>query len=77
VGIANLIYVLTPEAVIVGGGVCESCEFFLPAARAEIEQRVVGYSRLDVQLLRAELGNRAGMVGAGKLAWESTIANRV
>jgi glucokinase len=70
IGIANLIYVLTPEAVIVGGGVCESCEFFFPSAWAEIERRVVGYSRLDVKLLRAELGNRAGMAGAAKLAWD-------
>lgn len=69
IGIASLIYVLTPEAVIIGGGVCQSYEFFFPAAWAEIERRVVGYSRLDVRLLRAELGNQAGMVGAAKLAW--------
>ena len=69
IGIASLIYVLTPEAVIIGGGVCQSYEFFFPAAWAEIERRVVGYSRLNVRLLRAELGNQAGMVGAAKLAW--------
>jgi len=69
IGITSLIYVLTPEAVIIGGGVCQSYEFFFPAAWAEIERRVVGYSRLDVKLLRAELGNQAGMVGAAKLAW--------
>jgi glucokinase len=70
VGIANLIYVLTPEVVIIGGGVCESYEFFFPAAWAEVERRVVGYARLDVKLVRAELGNGAGMVGAAKLAWD-------
>ncbi|MBW4516678.1 MAG: ROK family protein [Timaviella obliquedivisa GSE-PSE-MK23-08B] len=69
-GIASLIYVLTPEAVIIGGGVCQSYEFFFPAAWLEIERRVVAYSRLDVKLLRAELGNQAGMVGAAKLAWD-------
>lgn len=69
IGIASLIYVLTPEAVIIGGGVCQSYEFFFPAAWAEIERRVVEYSRLNVRLLRAKLGNQAGMVGAAKLAW--------
>ena len=69
IGIASLIYVLTPDVVIIGGGVCHSCEFFFPAAWAEIERRVVKYSRLDVKLLRAELGSQAGMVGAAKLAW--------
>jgi glucokinase len=69
IGIASLVYVLTPEAVIIGGGVCRSYEFFFAAAWAEIERRVVKYSRLDMRLLRAELGNQAGMVGAAKLAW--------
>ncbi|MDR9403783.1 MAG: ROK family protein [Halothece sp. Uz-M2-17] len=69
-GLASLIYVLTPEAIIIGGGISASAEFFLPAAQQEIEQRVVGISRMNLQLLTAELGNQAGMVGAAKLAWE-------
>ena len=68
-GLASLIYVLTPEAVVIGGGVCASAEFFFPAALAEIEQRVLPSSRVGLQLLCAELGNQAGMVGAAKLAW--------
>lgn len=68
-GLASLIYVLTPEAIIIGGGISASAGFFLPAAQAEIEQRVVGISRMKSQLLTAELGNQAGMVGAAKLAW--------
>ena len=72
-GLASLIYVLTPEAVIIGGGVSGSAEFFFPSTRAEIERRVLPSSRLGLQLLRAELGNRAGMVGAAKLAWEKVL----
>lgn len=68
-GLASLIYVLTPEAVVIGGGVCASAEFFFPAALAEIERRVLPSSRTGLQLLCAELGNQAGMVGAAKLAW--------
>ena len=70
IGLTSLIYVLTPEAIIIGGGVCASAEFFFPAAMAEIEQRVLPSSRAGLQLLVAELGNSAGMVGAAKLAWE-------
>ena len=68
-GLASLIYVLTPEAIAIGGGVCASAEFFFPSALAEIERRVLPSSRAGLQLLCAELGNRAGMVGAAKLAW--------
>ncbi|WP_338038722.1 hypothetical protein [Neosynechococcus sphagnicola] len=42
--------------------------FFLPATQAEIERRVLPSSRAGLQLLKAKLGNQAGMVGAAKLA---------
>jgi len=70
VGLSNLIYILTPEAIVIGGGVSASAEFFVPAARSEIEERVLASSRDGLQLLRAQLGNQAGMVGAAKLAWK-------
>ncbi len=73
-GVANLIYVLAPEAVILGGGICNSAEFFLPSVESEIERRVVPPSREGLQILIAKLGNHAGMVGAAKLAWQ-LVAN--
>ncbi len=42
--------------------------FFLPSVQAEIEQRVLPTSRVGLQILPAQLGNSAGMVGAAKLA---------
>lgn len=69
-GLTSLIYVLTPQAIIIGGGVSASTHFFLPSALAEIERRVLPSSRHDLKLLTASLGNRAGMVGAAKLAWQ-------
>lgn len=68
IGLTSLIYVLTPEAIVIGGGVSASAEFFLPSVVAEIERRVQPASRLGLQILPAELGNSAGIVGAAKLA---------
>ncbi|MBL1174383.1 ROK family protein [Pantanalinema sp. GBBB05] len=70
-GLASLLYVLTPEAIIIGGGVSASAEFFFPAMQVEIERRVLPSSRAGLQLLKAELGNQAGIVGAARLAWQS------
>ncbi len=72
-GLTSLIYVLTPEAIVIGGGVSASADLFFPALQAEIEQRVLPSSRTGLQLLRAELGNRAGMVGAARLAWQMQL----
>jgi glucokinase len=69
-GLASLIYVLTPEAVIIGGGISASAQFFFPSLQAELERRVLPSSRTGLQVLPAELGNRAGIVGAAKLAFQ-------
>jgi glucokinase len=67
-GIASSVYVLTPEAVIIGGGISASADLFFPALEAELEQRVALTSREGMQVLVAELGNQAGMIGAAHLA---------
>lgn len=72
-GLASLVYILTPEAIIIGGGVSASAEFFFPALQAELERRVLPSSRPGLQLLRAELGNQAGMAGAARLAWQKYL----
>ncbi|MBD2346071.1 ROK family protein [Anabaena subtropica] len=75
IGLASLIYVLTPEAIVLGGGVSASFEFFSPTLKAEINQRVMPTSRAGLQILPAQLGNSAGMVGAARLAWQKIIRN--
>jgi glucokinase len=67
-GLASLIYVLTPEAIILGGGISASIDFFLPAVWAEIKERVLPSSREGLVIRRAQLGNQAGIVGAARLA---------
>ena len=74
-GLASLVYVLTPEAIVIGGGISASANLFFPAMQAEIEQRVLPSSRAGLQLLRAELGNQAGIVGAARLAWQKQLEN--
>lgn len=76
-GLSSLVYVLTPEAIIIGGGVSASAEFFFPTLQAELERRVLPSSRPGLQLLKAELGNQAGMAGAAKLAWQKHLAQAI
>jgi glucokinase len=70
VGLTSLVYVLTPELIILGGGIAASSKFFLPAAEKEIADRVLLPSRQDLKIVTAELGNKSGMLGAAKLAWQ-------
>ncbi len=67
-GLASLIYILTPEAIILGGGISAGADLFLPTVWQELEQRVLPSSREGLQILVAKLGNQAGGVGAARLA---------
>ena len=68
VGLSSLLYVLTPQRVLIGGGLSGACHHFLPAVWTEVEQRVLAVSRVDLEIRRCELGNGAGRLGAAKLA---------
>ena len=70
IGLTSLVYVLTPELVLIGGGLSAASHHFLPAAEAELEQRVQAESRAGLELRRAALGNGAGRLGAARLALE-------
>lgn len=70
IGLASLTVVLTPQAIVIGGGIAASAEYFFPTAWAELCDRVPLAEPLGLKLVRAELGTRAGMVGAARLAWQ-------
>ncbi|MDY6805796.1 MAG: ROK family protein [Cyanobacteriota bacterium] len=69
IGLTSSVYILTPELIIIGGGISAAAEFFLPSIEAEIERRVLSSSRINLRILPAKLGNEAGIVGAAKLAF--------
>jgi glucokinase len=70
-GIAGLVNVLDPEAVVVAGGAAVAGELLLEPARAAFLEAVEGREhRPEVPILAARLGNDAGAVGAATLALE-------
>jgi glucokinase len=68
-GIAGLVNVLDPEAVVVGGGVADIGDLLLEPAREAFRAAVEAPEhRPEVPILPARLGNRAGAIGAAALA---------
>jgi glucokinase len=68
-GLASLAAVLDPDVIVVGGGVSESPELDLDAIRAAFGPAETGFGhRPEPAIRRAELGNRAGLIGAADLA---------
>ncbi|GAB3265971.1 ROK family glucokinase [Nocardioides dilutus] len=68
-GIASLTAVLDPAVVVIGGGVSEADELLLDPIRAAFASQLTGRGHRPVlDIRRARLGNRAGLIGAADLA---------
>jgi glucokinase len=77
VGAAMATYVnaLEPELVVIGGGFGEAAFDFLRAsAREVIERDALEPGRNTVRIVQAQLGNDAGVIGAGMIGFEALHA---
>ncbi|NLX77989.1 MAG: ROK family glucokinase [Clostridiaceae bacterium] len=71
-GIANIIVMLQPEKVVIGGGISKEGETLLKPLRKAVKERLY-YRKDDVpqaELVAAELGNDAGIIGAAMLGMQ-------
>lgn len=70
-GIANIVNMLRPEAVLLGGGISAEGETLLAPVRNYVYPRIyvsTAYAPLDI--VTARLGNDAGLYGAAQYAFE-------
>jgi len=69
IAMANIVNIFNPEVIIVGGGVSESFDLFAPRARDEIRKRAFPVPAQRCQVVKAECGDDAGLLGAAWLAF--------
>jgi len=70
VGIANVYNILDPEIIAIGGGVSKAGDWFFDLVREKVKgMTLVDSDTIDYgKIVRAELGNEAGIVGAAFLS---------
>jgi glucokinase len=64
IGIGNMIAVIAPDRVVIGGGISAAGDLLLDEARAEIRRRFVRAAMNEVEIVTAQLGTWAGSIGA-------------
>ena len=75
IGVANLIMILDPQRIVLGGGVSEIGEPLRARVEAAAQRRVVGARyRPAVPVVLAELGEHAGALGAVLAAYDAATA---
>ena len=66
-GLVSVINLLNPEKVIIGGGVAAAGDLLLDPIRKTIKERAMVVAGNSVEIVPAELGNSAGVIGASML----------
>lgn len=63
-GMVNLVHILNPEVIVVGGGLSRQGEALLAPARRVVEEVAFEQSRRGLRIVAGALGDRAGALGA-------------
>ena len=69
-GIANLVNLLNPEVIVIGGRVASAWELFADHMHKEILARAFSLPARSVRIVPAECGDDAGLLGAARLAFD-------
>lgn len=67
-GLTSLMYVYDPEVFVLGGGLLAVGDVVLVPTRAAFAELVAGTHRPEVPIVAAQLGERAGAIGAALVA---------
>ncbi len=77
VGVGNLINVLSPEAVVLGGGLVEAMEaLMLEEITRGADEHAMPFLRKDVVITAAQLGDDAVVMGAAQLIVEHLASGK-
>jgi glucokinase len=76
IGIGNAIVAVTPDRVVIGGGVAGALDLLLPSIRQELRARIHVTALEQVKIVPAALGPWAGGIGAAVHGAESVAEAR-
>ena len=64
---ASVVNLLNPERIIVGGGVADAGDFLMVPLKETLMKRAMKVAGSVVEVVSAQLGNNAGVIGASLL----------
>jgi len=70
IALCDVIWLLNPDRIVIGGGVAHAGEYLFGPIREVIEARTMKIFHEGLTIVSAKLGNDAGMIGSGALALE-------
>jgi glucokinase len=68
IALCDVIWLLNPDRIVIGGGVAHAGEYLFGPIREVIEARTMRIFHEGLTIVPAKLGNDAGIIGSGALA---------
>lgn len=72
IGVSNLINMLNPDRFVIGGGIAQAGELLFAPIRRTVKSRAVPLQARIAEIVPAQLGDNAGVMGAAALVLERT-----
>jgi glucokinase len=69
-GMANIVNLLDPQVIILGGGLAAVSDLYIDSLRAAVLDRAQPLSAAQVKVVVSRLGDRANLLGCARLAWD-------
>lgn len=69
IGLANLINIINPSMIVIGGGVVNGWSLFEKHMLHQVAERAFPLPAAHVKIVKAECGDDAGLLGAARLAF--------
>ena len=67
IGLASVVNLLNPEKIIIGGGVAGAGDILMNPLKETLKKRAMKIAGDTVEVVPAQLGNTAGVIGASLL----------
>lgn len=74
-GLANVINLLNPDVVIIGGGMAAAGDRLLHSVRETVNAHALKLAGSNCSIVQAELGSRAGTQGAAYYAYKKSLGS--
>ena len=66
-GIAGFINIFSPQRIVIGGGLSEAGDFYIEKISRQAHRYAIPDCAVNIQIIAASLGNKAGSIGAAGL----------
>ena len=69
IGIVSLMHAFDPQVIVIGGGMSEAMDLLLPGIDTEVDDHVIMGKENRVGVVKSELGDDVGLLGAAAAAF--------